>query len=146
MSGIWKKFKSFMGFSSEDEEPEARINLRRDELRPTLKPLPSPVSGRNQEIIIYEPRIYEDSLNVASYLRVGRPVLLNLKYLDADAGRRLIDFVCGTTYAINGHMLKVGEAIFLFTPENVAITEAEEKADLEKNLEGNERDSFFRSR
>jgi cell division inhibitor SepF len=134
-----------MGFSSDEDEPEVPINLRREESRPLLKPLPVTHAGRGFEIIIYEPRIYEDSLNVASYLRQNRPVLLNLKYLDAEAGKRLIDFVCGTTYAINGHMLKVGESIFLFTPENVAITEAEEKANLDKNLEG-ERDAFFRSR
>lgn len=145
MSGFWNKIKNFIGLSAEEEEREINFNLRRDEPKVTLKPLPNLSSSRNLEIIIYEPRIYEDSLNVATYLRMGKPVLLNLKYLDAEAGKRLIDFVCGTTYAINGHMLKVGESIFLFSPEHIAITEAEEKPDLEKG-EGSSRDSFFRSR
>ena len=67
------------------------------------------------EIRIEEPRIYEDSLNIATFLRELKPVIVNLKHLESDAGKRLIDFICGTAYAINGHMLKIGEQIFLFT-------------------------------
>lgn len=145
MGGIWNKMKNLIGLNPEEEEQEINLNLRRAEPRPALKPLPN-LTGGKFEIIIYEPRIYEDSLNVATYLRMGRPVLLNLKYLDAEAAKRLIDFVCGTTYAINGHMLKVGESIFLFTPENITINEAEERAELSKGMEASERDSFFRTR
>jgi len=96
------------------------------------------------EIKIEEPRIYEDSLNIATHLRSHKPVLVNLKYLDNDAGKRLIDFVCGTAYAINGHMLKVGESIFLFTPANVLIVDSEEKSTLEQGLEQEEKEVFFK--
>ena len=54
---------------------------------------------------------------------------MNLKHLDEIAGKRLIDFVCGTAYAIGGHMMKIGDQIFLFTPKNIHITDSAPKQD-----------------
>jgi len=73
------------------------------------------------ELIITEPKTYEDSVLLSSYLKEGKPIIVNLKYLDADAGKRLVDFVCGTVYAFEGHMQKLGGHIFLFTPKNIGI-------------------------
>jgi cell division inhibitor SepF len=69
-------------------------------------------------------------------------VIVNLKHLDPAEGTRLIDFVCGTAYAIDGHMMKIGDTIFLFTPSTIAITAAEERASLGEEIEG-KRDTFF---
>ncbi|MCP4049932.1 MAG: cell division protein SepF [bacterium] len=96
------------------------------------------------EIKVVEPRIYEDSLNIAMYLRDNIPVVVNLKYLDAPASKRLIDFVCGTAYAINGHMMKIGENIFLFTPVDVSIVDSGEKTTFEQGLEQEEKEVFFK--
>ena len=98
----------------------------------------------SSEIKVKEPKVYEDSLSIATYLRENKPVIVNLKYLDADAGKRLIDFICGTAYAINGHMMKIGENIFLFTPSNVCIVHNEEKSALDQGLETEEKEVFFR--
>ncbi|MFA4906445.1 MAG: cell division protein SepF, partial [Candidatus Margulisiibacteriota bacterium] len=57
-------------------------------------------------------------------------------------GTRLIDFVCGTAYAIDGHMMKIGETIFLFAPSNIAITSAEERSSLGEEIEIR-KESFF---
>ena len=53
-------------------------------------------------------------------------MVINLKHLDPNEGTRLIDFVCGTAYAIDGHMIKIGDSIFLFTPSNILISDVEE--------------------
>ena len=98
----------------------------------------------SSEIKVLEPRIYEDSLNIASYLRENKPVIVNLKFLDTDSGKRLIDFICGTAYAINGHMMKIGENIFLFTPANVLIANSEEKTTFEQGIDNSEKDVFFK--
>jgi len=79
-------------------------------------------SAFGTELIITEPRTYEDSVLLSSYLKEGKPIIVNLKHLDADAGKRLVDFVCGTVYAFEGHMQKLGGHIFLFTPKNIGIT------------------------
>jgi len=87
------------------------------------------------ELIITEPKNYEDSVILSSYLKEGKPIIVNLKYLDADAGKRLVDFVCGTVYAFEGHMQKLGGHIFLFTPKNIGIiSKQNEEADYNRGL------------
>lgn len=130
--GTWDKVKVFFGFSEENEQrlQEASTN---DALSlshsssiggvkaPALTTSVGSGAFPSSVIQVEAPRIYEDSLHIAARLREGTPVIVNLKLLDSDTGKRLIDFVCGTTYAINGHMMKVGENIFLFTSENIQI-------------------------
>ena len=137
------KVKDFFGFSEEDyetsplfeEESKPSEKIEEANSTETKKPLIKVFKGSNSntnqkfmpsEIKIEEPRIYEDSLNIATHLRDKKPVIINLKYLDAPTGKRLIDFICGTAYAINGHMLKIGENIFLFTPADVLIADSNE--------------------
>jgi cell division inhibitor SepF len=145
---LGSKLKDFFGFSDEDEfEPSSRTeSISVPAPNRTIKSAPSANSSKGSspsEIKVEEPRIYEDSLNIATYLREGKPVIINLRHLDSNSGKRLIDFVCGTAYAINGHMMKIGENIFLFTPSNVLI-ESGEKSPLEKGLENEDRENFFR--
>ena len=70
--------------------------------------------------------------------------MINLKHLDTTEGMRLIDFVCGTAYAIDGHMLKIGDSIFLFTPNNIAISDLEERGSIEESIITEERSLFGR--
>jgi len=88
------------------------------------------------EVAVYEPKVYEDSLQIGTQLRKGNPVVINLIHLDQHDGTRLIDFVCGTAYAIDGHMLKIGESIFLFTPARILISNMEEREHIESTFEG----------
>lgn len=154
MAMIFDKLKVFFGFEEEvDQGPTGPFGSR-GESEPRTLPSSRGFkgalvhgnggSGSLKEIKIEEPRIYEDSLNIATWLRDGKPVLINLKYLDGQAGKRLIDFVCGTAYAINGHMMKIGDNIFLFTPEHVLIVDSEEKSALEQGVEQEEKEIFFR--
>ncbi len=156
---IMEKVKVFFGF--EEDSKEDLIDKEINKFNPVKKEIPAIpiikgfkgtlISGSAQqkcamnEIKIEEPRIYEDSLCIAANLRSNLPVIINLKYLDKDASKRLIDFVCGTTYALNGHMMKIGENIFLFTPNHIEIVESsEDKTPFEKGMEEEEKESFFK--
>ena len=143
------KVKEFFGFQEMEtgfvEEPTQKSQLRSSIKNPVLhNPLTSSKQKGMSEIKIEEPRIYEDSLHVSSYLREGKPVIINLKYLDTDSGKRFIDFVCGTAYAINGHMMKIGDNIFLFTPSSVLITESGDQSQYDQVNESEDRDVFFK--
>ena len=132
MSSFSTKVKDFFGFIDEDSDPVAIEGPAQSAPAPLpTTPAKRPFKGSlihtksssftYNEIKVEEPRIYEDSLAIAATLREHKPVIVNLKYLDETTSKRLIDFICGTAYAINGHMLKIGESIFLFTPANVKI-------------------------
>lgn len=156
MASFWQNVQVFFGFGEENEETKRPSEPQKTIKEQTIKqPIIRGFKGSlvhsqnahpfaSSEIKIEEPRIYEDSLNIATYLREGKPVIVNLKYLDKSAGKRLVDFVCGTAYAINGHMLKIGENIFLFTPENVRIADSEEKTVFEQGLDQEEKEVFFK--
>lgn len=141
IDNIFKRAKTFIGL--EEEGPDMPSGQQLD-LSTILKGKREPrgEAPAGAEIIIYEPKIYEDSLNISTNLRAGSPVIVNLKHLDPAEGTRLIDFVCGTAYAIDGHMMKIGDTIFLFTPSAIAIVAAEERSSISEDVAG-KKDPFF---
>ncbi|MFA5878698.1 MAG: cell division protein SepF [Candidatus Margulisiibacteriota bacterium] len=160
MGSLIEKMKVFFGFEEDEKENmiDAEINrLKSPKKEANSSPIirgfkgtllsgqATPQKLNMAEIKIEEPRIYEDSLSIAANLRNNLPVIINLKHLDKEASKRLIDFVCGTAFAINGHMMKIGENIFIFTPNHIEIVEAnKEKTPFEQGLEEEEKDSFFK--
>lgn len=135
---FFEKAKAFIGFDDETEVSSGQNRqldmtsfLKRSE-RKELKP--SVEIEAEYEILICEPKVYEDSLTISQHLRSGNPVIINLKNLEQNEGTRLVDFVCGTAYAIDGHMVKIGDAIFLFTPPKVAVKDVDEKASISSEI------------
>lgn len=143
VESILRRAKQFIGLEAEQEESSTGQQLDIGAILKGKREATRASEGGN-EIMVYEPKIYEDSLNISTNLRTGSPVIVNLKHLDPAEGTRLIDFVCGTAYAIDGHMMKIGESIFLFAPSSIAITSSEERVSLGDEVEGQmKRDSFF---
>jgi len=140
VDSIIRRAKKFIGL--EEEAEEKGHSGQQLDIGTILKGKREPRAEGSYEVMVYEPKIYEDSLNISTNLRTGSPVIVNLKHLDPAEGTRLIDFVCGTAYAIDGHMRKIGESIFLFSPSSIAITSAEERASLGEEIE-TKKDTFF---
>ncbi|HTY12720.1 MAG TPA: cell division protein SepF [Candidatus Omnitrophota bacterium] len=149
MDSLFRRAKAFIGLEEgEDAEtPEGKQMEISSVLRERKKERPVGSEG-DSEIVVYEPKIYEDSLNISASLRGGSPVIVNLKHLEPSEGTRLIDFVCGTAYAIDGHMVKIGDTIFLFTPNSISIVDAEDKAQLGEEITSVEerKETFFSRR
>jgi cell division inhibitor SepF len=144
MVELLRRARAFIGLEEEKEE-EKKMGQQMD-MSSILRGKKVPRGeGEGFEVMFYEPKVYEDSLNISTHLRTGSPVIISLKHLDPAEGTRLIDFVCGTAYAIDGHMMKIGESIFLFTPQMIAITAADERASLSEEIvfEEGKRESFF---
>lgn len=74
------------------------------------------------EMLVMEPRSFEEIPHVVSALKQRKSVILNLGLLEADAAQRCVDFVAGGTFAVDGHQERIGETIFLFTPGFVQIS------------------------
>ena len=81
-----EKVKEFFGFQDMQdlaEEPAPAPQLRSFKGAVLHNPLTTTKQKGLSEIKIEEPKIYEDSLSVSSYLREGKPVIINLKYFDS---------------------------------------------------------------
>jgi cell division inhibitor SepF len=74
------------------------------------------------EVVVIEPRSFEEMPQVIQTLRERKSVVLNLTMMDPDQAQRSVDFVAGGTYAIDGHQERIGESIFLFTPNCVQVS------------------------
>ena len=88
------------------------------------------------KVIIREPKDYSDAQNIADCLKENLPVFINLQRLDKGQGRRVIDFLSGTIYAVDGEIKRVGNDLFLCTPNNVetdgAVTESQDDLSLDE--------------
>ena len=137
---IWQKAKQFIGLEGEEsntvqaevEERDGGV-IRMKSFRKSTSPADE---DSDFEVAVYQPRVYEDSLSISTHLRQGNPVIVNIRSLEPNDGTRLIDFVCGAAYAIDGHMMRIGDSIFLFTPKNIAIRDVEERNSLRDDLTG----------
>ncbi len=83
--------------------------------------MPGAVNGIS-EVVVMEPRSFEEMPQAIQALRERKSVVLNLTIMDPDQAQRAVDFVAGGTYAIDGHQERIGESIFLFTPSCVQVS------------------------
>ncbi|MBI3911514.1 MAG: cell division protein SepF [Armatimonadetes bacterium] len=83
-------------------------------------------SHRGSQITKRVPHSLADAQRAAEDLKDRRPVIVNLESTDDELARRVIDFISGVTYALNGFYEKVGDKVFLFTPANIIIADEDE--------------------
>ncbi|MBE3584800.1 MULTISPECIES: cell division protein SepF [Desulfofundulus] len=118
------KVLGFMGFEEEPVEEEEKEHFREEDPVPQVKRKGQVFSLHTQRqvrVIVAEPRVFEDVQAIADHLKNRRPVVVNLERAESDLARRIVDFISGATYALNGSMQKVGNGIFLFVPSNMDI-------------------------
>lgn len=86
-----------------------------------------PINTRGYEVMVVSPKSFDESLEISKNLIDRKTVVLNLELLDHEQSQRIVDFLAGATYALSGHQQKIGEGVFIFTPNNVNITAEQEK-------------------
>lgn len=115
--GFWEKIVAFLGMDSEDlpvEEGQLQGPSRLNVVDlPTARPV---------KMVVAAPNSFEYARNLADHLKNRRPVILNLEKLEVEEAKRILDFISGVTYAINGYTKKISNHIFLFAPNNVDIS------------------------
>ncbi|MBW4626456.1 MAG: cell division protein SepF [Brasilonema octagenarum HA4186-MV1] len=83
--------------------------------------MPGVINGIS-EVLVLEPRTFEEMPQAIQALRERKSIVLNLTIMDPDQAQRAVDFVAGGTYALDGHQERIGESIFLFTPSCVQVS------------------------
>lgn len=111
------KLKGFFGAGEEPEEraeEEGFYKTTREEYHEQ-----NGIAG--SKMMLLEPRAYSESQQIADYLKKRNAVVVNLKRVTPDQAKRIVDFLYGTIYAIDGDIQKLGGGIFLCTPNNVVV-------------------------
>jgi cell division inhibitor SepF len=100
----------------------------RDESSSLVTPRPSVVrQPASSAVHVVEPNGFNDAQELGDRLKADQAVVLNLRGLDRELQRRLIDFSSGLAYAVGGTMRKVDDQVFLLTPTSVEVSEEDKE-------------------
>ncbi|CAG9619789.1 cell division protein SepF [Sutcliffiella rhizosphaerae] len=132
---IKSKFKSFFALDdeeyeykdTEEYEEESMVEDSRRTRSAASQPAKQNVVSlqsvqKTSKVVLYEPRSYSEAQDVADHLKNRRAIIVNLQRIEMDQAKRIVDFLSGTVYAIGGDIQKIGQNIFLCTPDNVDVS------------------------
>ena len=78
-------------------------------------------SGNKQEVVLFHAKTFDDAAKAADELRKKKAVILNMENVDKALTRRVVDFLSGSIYALDGRVKKVAQATYLFCPHNMEV-------------------------
>ncbi|CCI85421.1 hypothetical protein FC52_GL000388 [Lactobacillus pasteurii DSM 23907 = CRBIP 24.76] len=121
-------FGKFLGISDDDElydeeeyaQPQENTESSQAPLnsinRNNVVSIKAGIDSAKSQIVLYEPRVYSDAKDVAQNLLKNKAVVINFSRMEDSSARRIVDFITGTVYALNGEIQRIGDKIFLATP------------------------------
>ena len=86
------------------------------------------------KVIISQPNSFEQSEEICEHLKEKKSIIVNLEYVNKDVARRIIDFISGAVYALDGNIQKISNSIFLVAPYNYEITNEILKDDIKSKV------------
>lgn len=129
------KIKKFIG---DDPEMVNNVETGNEYYKDTFKQNNS--SG--SKMILLEPRAFSEAQNIADYLKGRDTVVVNLKRVTPEVAKRIVDFLSGAVYAISGDLQKLGNGIFLCTPNNVNVEGKMSEGDKPQKKEKKQEEEF----
>ena len=119
----------------EDEEQEGRGLFGRKNKDNKVVNMPQQQTNSNAiKMVISQPTSFEQSDEICSFLKERKSVIVNLEYVNKDVARRIVDFISGGVYALDGYIQKVSNSIFLVAPSNYEITNEMAREEMKNKL------------
>jgi cell division inhibitor SepF len=125
--GVANSVMSFFGFGSPETD-------NRDTPRPRASAPRPRRSSDMSEIVTLDPQSYADAKEVAANYRSGVPVIVNIGSMSEADAKRMLDFMIGLKEGLEGHLRRVTPKVFLLSPTNVAVTDADSDHDEPEDL------------
>ena len=140
MSKLLNKVFNFVGWEAIDEDEDEDLDLRDTEYKEDFKSEPIQThffnnskkqqSGKvvnihsaNQfKMIVSQPDTFDDAQDICDHLKAKKPVVINLEGIEKSDAQRIIDFLSGSIYALDGSNQKVSCDIFVIAPNNVDVS------------------------
>ena len=77
-------------------------------------------SGK-QEVVLFHAKAFDDAAKAADELRRRKAIILNMENVDKSLTRRVVDFLSGSIYALDGSVKKIAQSTYLFCPHNMDV-------------------------
>lgn len=79
------------------------------------------MNSNKQEVVLFHAKTFDDAAKAADELRSKKAVILNMENVDKALTRRVVDFLSGSVYALDGNVKKVAQSTYLFCPHNMDV-------------------------
>ena len=79
------------------------------------------MNAGKQEVVLFHARVFDDAAKAADELRKRKAVILNMENVDKSVTCRVVDFLAGAAYALDGSVKKIAQCTYLFCPHNMAV-------------------------
>lgn len=106
----------------EDEQVKATSMFEKAKSTKTSDAVKALSANKDSHLVLFEPRAYGETQEIAIYLKQKRAAVVNLHRLQKEQSKRVIDFLSGVIFAIEGDIQQIGPKIFLCTPKNIGVT------------------------
>ena len=80
------------------------------------------MSSGKQEVVLFHAKTFDDAAKAVDELCKRKAIILNMENIDKALTRRVVDFLSGAVYALNGRVKKVAQSTYLFCPQNMDVT------------------------
>lgn len=125
--GLANSVMTFFGFGSSEAETPQTPKPRAAAPKPRR-------SSDMSEIVTLDPQSYADAKEVAANYRSGVPVIVNIGAMSENDAKRMLDFMIGLKEGLEGHLRRVTPKVFLLSPTNVSVTDADNDQDEPEDL------------
>lgn len=79
------------------------------------------MSSGKQEVVLFHAKTFDNAAKAADELRKKKAVILNMENVDKALTRRVVDFLSGSVYALDGNVKKIAQSTYLFCPHNMDV-------------------------
>ena len=124
-----EEFEDFEETPRKDSFEDRRASMKADDRRGKVVNIHATTQLK---VVLVKPERFENASEIADHLKDKRTVVLNLESTNKDVARRLIDFLSGVTYGVEGKIKKVSANTYIITPYHVDL-----EGDLIDELENN---------
>lgn len=121
-------------YGYEDEEEETEVEDRKLFGRKNKVVPMQQAQGNSIKMVISQPTTFEQSDEICSFIKEKKSVIVNLEYVNKDVARRIVDFISGGVYALDGYIQKISNSIFLVAPSNYEITNEMAREEMKNKL------------
>jgi len=132
MANILSKMLDFVGWETEEIEDEYydEEEIEEADKKENRKPVYGKKnqgkvlnlnSNTNTKVVIVSPKNINDAKDICDHLRSNRSIVMNVEDVDIQIAQRIVDFLSGAVYSLDGNIQKVSSGIFLATPNSVDI-------------------------
>lgn len=121
-------------YENEEEEVVEDEETKENKLFGRRNKVVSMPNAQQIRMVISQPTTFDQAEDICDLLKDKQSVIVNLEYVNKDVARRIIDVVSGAVHALDGHIQKVSNSIFLIAPFNYEITNEMAREEIKNKL------------